>query len=312
MNMPTTFIMKSTSDHLELSGVYMKTQGNTRGVVQLVHGMSEYKERYLDFMRYLAIKGFDSVMTDHRGHGGSVRKKDDLGYFYEESGKYIVEDAHQLTLEIRKRTTAPIILFGHSMGSLVVRSYIKSYDKDIDALIVCGSPSKNPMAKMALTLVNVMEKFKGEYHRSALIQRLAFSSYPKRFNETYSENCWLSANSENVKAYDQDPLCGFVFTLNGFKNLFHLMIRVYDPNGWTMQHKNLPILFIAGEDDPCIDTKEKFQAAYELLKTCGYENIKHHLFSGMRHEILYEDNRKDVYEYIGKWLDDVALPSTVR
>lgn len=37
----------------------------------------------------------------------------------------------------------PFILMGHSMGSLVVRAYAKEHDQELDALIVCGSPSKN-------------------------------------------------------------------------------------------------------------------------------------------------------------------------
>ena len=307
MSKEKTFIMHSACDGLALSGVYVEPMKELRGVVQLVHGMSEHKERYLDFMEFLASNGYACVMIDHRGHGKSVKSTTDLGYFYDTQGKYIVEDAHQLTLKIKETVQhVPIILFGHSMGSLVVRSYIKSYDNDIDALIVCGSPSRNPMAKLALSLVSVMKKIKGEHHRSKLMQKLAFSSYAKRFQESYSENCWLSSSRRNVEAYDKNPLCGFVFTLNGFENLFHLMTRVYDKQGWSMQHPALPILFVAGEDDPCIDTSEKFKEAYEMLMSCGYQQVEHHLFAHMRHEILNEDEHQQVYDYLLTWIKKLS------
>lgn len=302
------FIMKSASDGLPLSGFYVKADGDIRGIVQLVHGMAEHKERYLEFMQYLAKQGYLCVMLDHRGHGKSVKNKNDLGYFYDRHGSSIVEDAHQLTAALKEKVPhVPFILFGHSMGSLVVRAFAKRYDQDIDALIVCGSPSRNPMAKLALVMVHLMERFKGDHYRSSLIHNMAFSSYPKRFKETGSENVWLSANQNNVREYDADDGCGFVFTLNGFENLFHLMVDVYDDQGWNMHHKDLPILFIAGRDDPCIDTEKKFEEAYGFMKKCGYRRVDHHLFDGMRHEILNEDDKMDVYRFIQEWIQSQNL-----
>ena len=46
-----------------------------KGIIQIVHGMSEYKERYLPFMEYMAERKYVSVIHDHRGHGKSVRSK---------------------------------------------------------------------------------------------------------------------------------------------------------------------------------------------------------------------------------------------
>ena len=63
---------RSDADGLEIS--VMKILPDTfscRGILQLVHGMSEHKERYEEFMRYMADKGFVTVIHDHRGHGGS-------------------------------------------------------------------------------------------------------------------------------------------------------------------------------------------------------------------------------------------------
>lgn len=74
--------IKSRADGLELSVLEVVPEGTLRGIVQLVHGMSENKERYQPFMEYLAAQGFLTVIHDHRGHGASVRHKRDLGYMY--------------------------------------------------------------------------------------------------------------------------------------------------------------------------------------------------------------------------------------
>ena len=74
----------SEADGLEISALCIMPEEKTeyRAVVQLVHGMSEHKERYIPFMEYLAKKGYITVIHDHRGHGKSVKNSDDLGYMY--------------------------------------------------------------------------------------------------------------------------------------------------------------------------------------------------------------------------------------
>lgn len=137
--------IKSRADGLELSVLEIAPEGKLRGIVQLVHGMSENKERYQPFMEYLAAEGFLTVIHDHRGHGASVRQKQDLGYMYGGGAEALLDDISLINETLRKKyPELPLILFGHSMGSLAVRSFVKEHDDCVDALIVCGSPSRNP------------------------------------------------------------------------------------------------------------------------------------------------------------------------
>lgn len=296
--------IKSNQDGLELKVTIIKPEGEIKGVVQISHGMAEHKERYYDFMKYLAMQGYVTVINDHRGHGGSVKNKEDLGYFYDKTSNYIVEDLYQITTFIKEKyPDKKIILFGHSMGSMVVRKYIKKYDKQINSLIVCGSPSKNPFIGLALIVVNILKIFKGEFYRSPLIQKLAFGSYNKKIKNPISENAWICANEETVKKYDKDDLCGFIFTLNGFKNLFSLMKDIYDKKGWKIANKELPIFFIAGQEDPVILGIKQWLKAQEFLKSRGYKNVSGKLYKNMRHEILNEKNNKQVFEDIKQWID---------
>ena len=297
------FEITSNCDGLKLYGYYCADRSNVKGIVHFVHGMAEHKERYQDIMHYLSASGFACVILDMRGHGKSVRSEDDLGYFYDAQGIDCVKDIHQVVNLIKKdHPDIPYVLFGHSMGSLLVRSYVKTYD-DVEALVVCGSPSKNPMALPALWLVKLMQKIKGDRYRSAFIDKMAFSSYADKFLENYSKNVWLSKYRKNVDAYDKDPLCGFVFTLNGFENLFRLMLNVYQKKNWCCHNKRMPITFIAGEEDPCIVSESAFKDAYHVMEEVGYQKVDHHLFKGMRHEILLEEDSHVVYQYIEQWLE---------
>ncbi len=303
MNIEKTKI-KSHQDGLELDILLIKPEGKIKGIVQISHGMAEHKERYKPFMEYLASCGYIAIIHDHRGHGASVKKDEDLGYFYDEQAEYIVEDLHQITTHIKEQyPDKKLILFGHSMGSMVVRKYIKKYDKDIDKLIVCGSPSRNPYTGLALAVVKILKTFKGEYYRSNLIQKMAFGTYNKNIENPISENAWVCANEETVKEYDKDELNGFVFTLNGFQNLFTLMRDIYGKQGWELNKKELPIFFIAGAEDPVIIRAKDWQKAQNFLKELGYQNVSGKLYSGMRHEILNEKDKKRVFEDVLKWME---------
>jgi len=295
----------SSSDQLVLDVLKIIPEGHVKGIVQISHGMAEHKERYIEFMGFLAKHGYASIIHDHRGHGKSLKSKEDQGYFYDEKANYIVEDLHDVMKYIKKEyPQTPLYLLGHSMGSLVVRKFIQSYDDEIDKLIVCGSPSRNSAVSIALLLVKVLEKVYGDHHRSRLIQTLAFGGYDKKF-QGQQENRWLSANQENVKAYNESPDDGFIFTLNGFKNLFTLMKEVYEPNHWKCKNQDLPILFIAGKDDPVIVSKKDWLKAQEFLKARGYQNICSHIYQGMRHEILLEYERMNVFMDILSFIKNV-------
>ena len=125
-----TFTLQSAYDGLPMTVAFLVPGGQNsepaaapRAIVQLVHGMCEHKERYYPLMQYLVSKGFICVIHDHRGHGGSVRSADDLGYFYEGGYRAAVEDTHQVTQWAKENFPGlPLFLFGHSMGSMVVRS----------------------------------------------------------------------------------------------------------------------------------------------------------------------------------------------
>lgn len=292
-------IIKSNCDNLAISVAMFIPGGEIKGIFQVSHGMAEHKERYYDFLEYLANQGYVAIINDHRGHGKSVKEKEDLGFFYDNSSDYIVEDLHQITLYVKELyPNKEMILFGHSMGSMVVRKYIKKYDKDIDKLLVCGSPSKNTFVDLAIFIIKMMKIFRNEKYKSDFIQKLAIGNYNKTVKNAESENSWICSNNETVEKYDNDGLCGFIFTLNGFENLFKLMKGIYTKKGWKLENKEIPILFIAGSNDPVIINEHKWKTSQEFLRKIGYSNVNGKLYKNLRHEILNEKNKQDIYHDI--------------
>lgn len=289
--------LKSRQDGLDLALMAVYPDGEVRALVQLAHGMCEHKERYLKFMEFLAGQGCLCVINDHRGHGESVRKKEDLGYFYQRGDAALVEDLHQISQWIKAQAPGrKLFLFGHSMGSLAVRAYTEKYDSEIDSLVVCGSPGANPAAGIGLGLIKIMSLLRGERYRSPMMRKLITGSFDSRFPKESGES-WLSVNKENVKKYQNDPLCGYTFTLNGYAALLRLMRRTYGKRG-ECANERLPIHFFSGADDPCMPDHNGFVHAMECMKKAGYTDVSGHLFEGLRHEILNEENCEEIYQCI--------------
>lgn len=301
------FSIKSQHDGLDL-GVSLRIPEHPVGILQLVHGMAEHRERYHDFMDFCAEHGLVVIIHDHRGHGASVKTKDDYGYFYENGVEGIISDVHQITKYVRERfPDLSLTLFGHSMGSLVVRCYAQEYNDDIDRLIVCGSPSKRLGSGLGLLAVRAMKLLRGERHRSQFVNNLAFGSYIKNFPGSKSPNSWIVSDPAVVEAYDADERDGFTFTLNGFEVLFSLLNRAYCPSGWNIKNPELPILFIAGADDPCIISEKDFYKAVNFLRERGFSDVSSKLYPGMRHEILNEKDKKQVWQDVVNWVKTGSL-----
>ena len=107
-----------------------------------------------------------------------------------------------------------------------------------------------------------------------------------------------------MQAYNNDPLCGFVFTVNGYRNgLFRLMKDIYSPEGWNVTKPDLPVHFIAGAEDPCIINLKKFSQAVSFLRARGYREVTSQVYPKMRHEILNEIGREDVWRDVRERLD---------
>ncbi len=293
--------INSKFDNLPLD-VIITSPSHPKGIVVIAHGMCEHKERYQRFTDFLTKNNYVCVINDHRGHGKSILNHNDLGYFYNDGHIGIVEDTHQLVTMMKNRYKhLPVYLFGHSMGSLVVRNYIKKYDNEINGLIVCGSPSHNSACDLAIKLCDIMAKVKGDHYRSKLLRTLSVDSFNKKFDKNVRCD-WLCSDRNVVEEYNNDPMSGFTFTVNGFKSLFLLMKETYSLKDWKKENLNLPIHFIAGEDDPCITNVNEFHKAVHLLKEVGYKNVSSKLFKNMRHEILNEKKKEIVYDNILKTL----------
>lgn len=301
------FTLTACSDGINLSVASFEPEkiDEAKGIFQIVHGMVEHKERYYDFIEWLVDKGYICVIHDHRGHGASINENIELGYMGKGGWKAMVEDV-KIVGDWARKTYGPLefTLFGHSMGSMVVRSYLKRHDDTIDRLFVCGTPSDNPAKVVGKALAWVLGTFGGWHKRPQLLQKISFKNYNKGFeSDTLRyEKAWCCSVHDIQVEMKNNPLCNYIFTTNGFYNLYSLMIDCYSPKGWKSSNCDIPVHFISGDQDPCRRSDEDFHKAVEFLRSRGYVNVSERLYPGLRHQLLNEVGKERIMDDILAWM----------
>ena len=272
---------------------------NPIATVQIIHGMNEHKERYYQFMEFLGEKGFITLISDNIGHGKSLYPPHDLGYICDENpANLLINTAYRLSLKNYSiYPSMPHFMIGHSMGSLIARCCLQ-YDQYLDGVILLGTPCYSRLAPFADLLTAELEKKLSPDYRSEIIRDWSEKFLNKNFENI--PHSWICSNPETVMAFNNDSLCTFTYTLSGYQALTGLMQRDYSLE--KTSKPDLPIRFISGKDDPCMLSEEKFFDAIKSLENAGYRNITHKLYVGMRHEVLNETDKIQVWNDIANHL----------
>ncbi|MBO4374985.1 MAG: alpha/beta hydrolase [Lachnospiraceae bacterium] len=295
------FTIDSRDMKTKLAAYQWTPKGEVRAVLILVHGMSEHMGRYDEMASYFAAKGILVAGIDLLGHGRSVKDPDDFGYFCErDAATVVVRDVHRLKKTVQEKNPGiPVFLFGHSMGSYIARNYIERYGTGIQGVILQGG-GDDPMIKLKFgrILSTLVGKIRGEHYRSRLCAYLTLSSFVKSVKGGESVNSWICNNPEVVRAYDNDPLSGFLFTANGYQTLTEFSIRSIDKKLMGSVPSSLPMYIISGKDDPVGQMGEGVKRMYEKYKAAGIENIRMELVEGARHEIHNEAMRYEIFDRI--------------
>ncbi|MCD8510485.1 MAG: alpha/beta hydrolase [Bacillus sp. (in: Bacteria)] len=283
-----------------------ESEVEVKGVVQIAHGMAEHSERYDDFASFLVDEGFVVFANDHRGHGQTIKNKEDYGFFVEENGfETVVEDLHILTDHIGEEyPNVPIFLFGHSMGSFLVRRYIQRFDKGLQGVIISGTGG-NPgiVGKLAKGIAKREINKLGKKGPSELLSKLVFGKHNKQFNPARTEYDWLSADEAVVDAYIKDPLCGGTCTAGFFLDLFEGLEAIHRKESMSKVRKDLPIFVFSGDKDPVGGNGKGVLQVYNSFKKVGLKDVECKLYPSGRHEMLNEVNKDEVFNDILKWMD---------
>ncbi len=276
-------------------------------ILQISHGMVEFIDRYDCFARYLNEHGIYVVGNDHLGHGLSVTSDDRHGYFKDPDGnECVIKDLHRLRkLTQKKYPGVPYFMLGHSMGSFMIRQYMMVHGEGLSGVIVMGTGSQpKPVLAAGKLICKMMAKVKGWDHRSKLVDGMAFSSNNKKFEPARTKCDWLTKDTAIVDAYLANPWCTFLFTSNGFYQMFSAIEFVQKKKNINRIPKDLPILLVSGADDPVGNFGNGVKKVYKAFDQARVQDLTMTLYEGCRHEILNEVDKEAIFESLKDWIEE--------
>lgn len=306
--MPTfkDFYFNSSTGKNKIHARMCVPDAEPRAIVQIIHGIAEYIDRYDEFMSFLADNGIIAVGTDHLGHGKSIESDEQTGFFaYDNGWDYVVRDEEVLRLAMHENyPELPIIVFGHSMGSFMARTLLIRYPDAFNAAIISGTGNQgSALVNGGLFMGNLVTGLKGAHHYSKFLNNLAFGSYNKIYDNPKTEYDWLSRDEANVQKYIDDPLCGFIPSCSLFRDMMTGVKFITNKKNLTAMNKDMPVYFMSGDMDPVGECGKGVQKAYNNFLEAGMKDVSIKLYPGGRHEMLNEINKDEVYTDILAWLD---------
>ncbi len=283
---------------------YDEKKNNYKGVIQLVHGMEEHIGRYDEFASFLTSNGFIVVGHDHLGHGKTVTTDDELGFFTHKNGWFsLAEDIHILQNKIKKEyPNLPYIILGHSMGSLLTRTYLTLYNDELYGAIITGTSGQKSGLLIGSILAKLIVLLKGEKYKSKLLASLVTGSFNRQFKPNKTPVDWTTSDEKIIEEHIKDTNPNCKFTASSYGELFKGSMYLNKMKN-IQKTPNIPILIFSGDKDPVGENGKGVKRVYEMLKETGKDDVTLKLFPNGRHEMLNEINREEVFEFVLEWIE---------
>ena len=270
---------------LELFWQRWRPEGEPRAVIVLVHGVGEHSGRYTNLVTPLAAAGYAVYSYDQRGHGRSpgprvhverwADYRDDLGAF--------------LGLVAASEPAPPLVLYGHSMGSLVVLDYLMEHPGGLAGAIVSG---------VALQPAGV-----GKPYQRVMVRVLSRVA-PRLSVDLKIDPDDLTRDPAALVAGRSDPHLTSRATVRWGAESLATVERITA----GMAAIDLPLLVLHGEADPL----NRPAGAHALVDTVRSPDATLRIYPGVRHEPHNDLGHEQVAADIAEWLARLTDPMAAR
>ena len=299
----------SFNERDEVYGWIYVPAAKPKGIVQIVHGFGEHSRRYLHMIVKFLDAGYIVAADDHVGHGKTALENDTWGDWGDKGPHTMMEDEHTLKeLVCEKYPELPYFLFGHSMGSFIVRDYISKYGDELAGATICGTTGVfRGAADCMKELEKVVAEGRGKESDPELVGGL-LGWMCERCGDVTLGNEWICSDPYVQRDHAEDPFDAFTKPTNNQSILYFTQMMEYiRGTEWAGKvPTTLPIYNIAGDQDPVGEYGFGVCQVSNWLVETGH-SVKTKLYSGYRHEIHnYAAIKDEVEEGIIAFMDGIV------
>ena len=275
-----------------------------RGVVQVIHGMAEHSARYERLAGALTGRGFAVYAHDLPGHGPHAEPR---GHFADRRGWRVaissVRDVQRIAQ--REQSGRPLFMLGHSMGSFLLQHFVADSGNTLAGAVFSATTGDfGPLRRVGLGLIRVEAALFGRRHPSAVGEAISFKAFNRAFQPARTKFDWLSRDPAEVDKYAADPLCGFRCSTGLWIDLLDAGGKITHPNRLRRVPRTLPVLMIAGADDPVSQGARGPRALERHYAQVGLRDVTVKIYPGARHELFNDTCRDEVTADLLAWLEN--------
>ncbi|WP_339334283.1 alpha/beta hydrolase [uncultured Maricaulis sp.] len=287
-----------------------EAEGTPRGIVHINHGLAEHAGRYARMAAHLARRGYHVIAQDHRGHGATQASDGGPRRFADTDGwNKLMQDVAAVHAEARRRWPGlPLVIFGHSMGSVIAFNHILRAPDSVTAAAIWNGNMALGGLKGVMRFVLFFEALfgGGATATSHTLDNLTFKAWNKRFPEGRSDADWLSRDTDEVDAYVNDPACGWPSTVSLWRDFLSGVAYAEDDAHLAALPKAMPLHLIAGSKDPATEGGASMETLAKRLKKAGLTDVRLEVLKDFRHETMNEIGRDAQTDAFADWLDRVT------
>ena len=284
----------SSNDRDVIHGWLHTPAAEPKGVVQLIHGLGEHSRRYLHLISALLDAGFAVAADDHAGHGRTAMQSGIWADAGDDAARVVVSD--ELTLQRKVREILPdlpCVVFGHSWGSMIARVMAARTAGDLAGLVLCGIAAQMRGIERTVDREDLKRSATGDNRAEPASEQLVdqlFDGFLDRCGPGAGPTAWVAADEDVVADHGRDPFNNFGAPMSA--RFMQGFVDVYDQandRAWySAIGAQLPVLILAGEQDPVANYGEgAFHVANRLRET-GHDDVRTRVFPGVRHEVHNE------------------------
>ena len=277
-----------------------------KGIIQLVHGINEHGMRYEEFAQFLNEKGYVVYIYDQVSQGLSRTELDkDVVYFGDNGGDVLVNGFNTVRTKIRMDyPDSKIYVFGHSLGSMVIRKYLLDFNNEYEKIILNGGGFSDTKGLEFIILVgNVLKLFKKK-KPSKFFDNI-FRQTQLKLNEKVKIDHfieWLTRDKEKTKSNLEDPYLYIRLSVSVFVDMLKAIKEINNINRIKSRKVDAKILLLSGTHDAATNFGADTKLLNQVFNEAGYDS-RVLLYEEGRHDTLQEINREEVFEDIINFIE---------
>ncbi len=269
----------------------------------MITGMQEHSARYDDLAKFLNGKGVEVYVIDAIGQGLNAESVE-LQMRWPKGGfNQNVEGIAKMCDLARKANGKKVVQAGHSMGSFLSQRRLELYPSAADATLLIGTNGgQKALMTMGFVVASMIVHSKNWDKPNPFLTSLSLGNYAKSVKDATSPLDWISYHEGNREAYANDPYCGYPATGGFWKEFLRGNKELWKKKEMKKVDTSRRIFIIAGAEDPVGQNGKGPEWLFNHYRKLGNELVTLKLYPKMRHEIVNEIGKEEVYDDIASFV----------